>query len=46
MNELAMPFIEAWEWVGREGGFPGQVLALVGVVMVVIGGLTWFGSRK
>lgn len=46
MNELVRPFVSAWEWVGRVGGFPGQVLTVVAVIMLVIGVLTWVGNKK
>lgn len=46
MSELARPFVRAWEYVGNVGGFPGQLFFCVTVVMVVIGGLTWYGNRK
>jgi hypothetical protein len=46
MSELARPFVEAWNWVERVGGFPGQVFFCVAVVMLIIGALTWFGNRK
>jgi len=46
MYELAKPFIRAWNWVEQVGGFPGQVLAVVSVVMLIIVTLTWIGNRK
>jgi hypothetical protein len=46
MYELAKPFIRAWDWVERVGGFPGQVFAVVLVIMVIVGGLTWYSNRK
>jgi hypothetical protein len=46
MNDLARPFVTAWEWVGRTGGFPGQVLAVVATIMLVIGVLTWVANKK
>ena len=46
MNELAQPFISGWQWVERVGGFPGQVFAVIVVVMLIIGTLTWIGNKK
>ncbi len=46
MNELAKPFLYVWNWVDNVGGFPGQVLFVVAVVMLIIGFLTWFGNKK
>ena len=46
MSELARPFVQAWEWVGRVGGFPGQAFAIVAVIMLVIGVLTWVSNKK
>jgi len=46
VKELARPFVSAWEWIGQVGGFPGQVLALAAILMLVIGVLTWLGNKK
>lgn len=46
MNELARPFVRAWEYAGNVGGYPGQVFFCVAVVMLIVGGLTWFSNRK
>jgi len=46
MNELARPFVSAWQWVGQVGGFPGQLFAVVAVVMLIIGVLTWVNNKK
>jgi hypothetical protein len=46
MSELVQPFISAWRYVERVGGFPGQVFFCVMVVIVVLGGLTWYGNRR
>lgn len=46
MKELARPFLRVWEYAGTVGGYPGQLFFCVVVVMLVIGGLTWFGNRK
>ena len=46
MNELAQPFVRAWNWIEQVGGFPGQVFFVVAIVMAIIGTLTWLGNRK
>jgi hypothetical protein len=46
MSELARPFLQAWNWIERVGGFPGQVFFCVAVVMLIVGALTWFSNRK
>jgi hypothetical protein len=46
MNELIQPFVRMWNYVEQVGGYPGQIFFCVVVVMIVIGGLTWFGNRK
>jgi hypothetical protein len=46
MHELVQPFIRAWNWIERVGGFPGQVFFVVAVIMLIIGALTWFSNRK
>jgi hypothetical protein len=46
MDELARPFVQLWEWVDRVGGFPGKVFFICAVIMVVIGGLTWYGNKR
>lgn len=46
VQELIRPFVRAWEYVGNVGGFPGQLFFVVVVVMVIIGGLTWYSNKK
>jgi hypothetical protein len=46
MNELARPFVRVWDYAEQVGGYPGQILLVLLVVMVIIGGLTWFGNKK
>jgi hypothetical protein len=46
VNELTRPFIRLWEYVGNNGGYPGQVFFCVVVVMIIVGGLTWLGNKK
>ena len=46
MYELTQPFVRLWDWVGREGGFAGQVFFCALVVMSIVGALTWFSNRR
>lgn len=46
MEELVRPFQRLWDWVEQVGGFPGQMLFVCVIVMVVIGGLTWYGNKR
>ena len=46
MDELFRPFARLWSWVENVGGFPGQVLFVCLVLIVIIGGLTWFSNRR
>ena len=46
MNELVGPFVRLWEWVDRVGGYPGQLFFVCVVIMLVIGGLTWYSNKR
>jgi hypothetical protein len=46
MEELARPFVEAWNYADRVGGFPGKVFFVIAVIFVVLGALTWYGNRR
>lgn len=46
MDELARPFVRVWDWVDEVGGFPGQMLFVCAIVIIVIGGLTWYGNKR
>jgi hypothetical protein len=46
VKELTGPFLRVWEYFGKVGGFPGQVFFVVAVVILILGGLTWFANRK
>ncbi len=45
MNELTRPFIRLWDWVSANGGLPGQMLLVIGVLMAVLGLTVWLGNR-
>jgi hypothetical protein len=46
MREIAKPFQRLWEYVGEAGGFPGQVFFVCAVIILVLGGITWFGNKR
>jgi hypothetical protein len=46
VDELARPFVRLWDWVEQTGGFPGKVLFLCAVVMLIVGLLTWFSNKR
>jgi hypothetical protein len=46
MNELARPFVNLWNWVERTGGFPGQIVFVCSIVILILGALTWYGNKK
>jgi hypothetical protein len=46
MNELARPFVRMWDWAEEVGGFPGQMLFICIIVILVIGGLTWYSNKR
>lgn len=46
MDELARPFLQFWNWVDRVGGYPGQLFCICAAVMLVVGGLTWYGNKR
>jgi hypothetical protein len=46
VDELARPLVRFWEWVEQVGGYPGQVLFLCAVVMLIFGVCTWFSNKR
>lgn len=46
MERLTRPFVLLWQWVEETGGYPGQVFFVVLVLMIGIGGLTWYGNKR
>jgi hypothetical protein len=46
VEELARPFVHLWDWIDQVGGFPGKVLLICAVVMLIFGGLTWYGNKR
>jgi hypothetical protein len=46
MNELARPFVRVWDWVEQVGDFPGQMLFICIIVILVIGGVTWYSNKR
>jgi hypothetical protein len=46
VDDLALPFVRLWDWIDRVGGYPGKVFFLSVVVMLIVGGLTWFSNKR
>lgn len=46
MDELSRPLVQLWDWIDRVGGYPGRLVFLCAVVMLIIGGLTWYGNKR
>lgn len=46
MDELARPLVRLWDWVDHVGGYPGKALFIGAVVMLIVGGLTWYGNKR
>jgi hypothetical protein len=46
VSEIAKPFIQLWNWVERVGGFPGQIVFVCSVVILILGVLTWYGNKR
>jgi hypothetical protein len=46
MDQLMRPLERLWNWVAEVGGYPGQMLFVCVVVMVVVGGLTWYSNKR
>ena len=46
MSEIAMPFVRLWNYVDQTGGYPGKMLFICAVIMLVIGALTWYGNKR
>jgi hypothetical protein len=40
------PFVQLWEWVARVGGFPGQMFFIIVVIILILGGLTWYSNKR
>jgi hypothetical protein len=38
--------VALWEWVDQVGGYPGKVVFMCAVVMLIVGGLTWYGNKR
>jgi hypothetical protein len=46
MEVLTRPFVQVWEWVDNVGGFPGKVVFVVSVIMLVLGVITWVNGKN
>ena len=46
MDQLAIPFVRMWDWVDRVGGYPGKAFFMACIVMLIVGGLTWYSNKR
>jgi hypothetical protein len=46
MAELMQPFERLWAWVDKTGGYPGKIMFVCIIIMMIVGGLTWYSNRK
>ena len=46
VDVLFSPFLRLWNWIDRVGGYPGQVFFICAVIMLLLGGLTWYGNKR
>lgn len=46
MSDIARPFLRLWNYIENVGGFPGQILFIVSIIMLIVGFFTWFGNKK
>ena len=46
MELVFRPFVRMWNYAEQVGGFPGQMMFIICVIMAVLGGLTWYGNKR
>jgi hypothetical protein len=46
VDVIFSPFVRLWNWVDQVGGYPGQIFFVCAVIMLVLGGLTWYGNKR
>jgi hypothetical protein len=46
MEVLTSPFVKLWNWVDHTGGFPGKVIFVIIVIMLILGVVTWVGNKN
>jgi hypothetical protein len=46
VDVIFSPFVRLWNWVDQVGGYPGQVFFVCAVIMLLLGGLTWYGNKR
>jgi hypothetical protein len=46
MSELSRPFVRLWNWVDQVGGFPGKMLFIMLVILLILGFFMWLNNRK
>ena len=46
MDVLFSPVVRLWTWIEQVGGLPGQIFFICAVIMLALGGLTWYGNKR
>jgi hypothetical protein len=46
MAELMQPLERLWNWIDATGGYPGKMMFVCVIIMLIIGGLTWYSNRR
>ncbi len=46
MADLLRPFEMLWAWIDRTGGYPGKFMFAGLVVLLIMGGITWYTNRR
>jgi hypothetical protein len=46
VDQLVQPLERLWAWVDQVGGFPGKVFFVCVIIMIIIGGLTWYSNKR
>jgi hypothetical protein len=46
MDLLMRPFVRLWNYVEQTGGYPGQMLFICVVIMLIVGALTWYTNKR
>jgi hypothetical protein len=45
MSELMRPFERSWEWIDRTGGYPGKLLFVSLILMLIVIAFSWYSNR-
>ena len=46
MDVLFKPFVRLWDWIDQIGGFPGKLIFVIVVIMLILGFVTWFNNKN